>query len=389
MGTGENSPRPTKKKTAKSRQSSSSKANEPQFVQLITPDGERRKNPDFDVDLSDDEYRGLYEDLVVARNLDAQGTALQRQGHLGLWPSMLGQEGAQIGSGKALSANDHVFPSYREIGVQYARGLDVISAFSLFRGVDLGGRDVHTDKFNMYEIVIASQTLHATGYAMGVTRDGAVGTEDGEAVITYHGDGATSQGDFNESLVFASVFDAPIVFFCQNNQYAISEPVTTQSKVPLSQRATGFGIRDYRVDGNDVLACYAVTKDALSKARLGEGPSLIEAVTYRMAPHTTSDDATRYRDKDEEEAWKDKDPITRYRKWLENAGLADEAFFESVDAKADEAVRTLRDRVINLPDPDVSQMFDHVYVDNPVELEEQRRDAVEFRASLEEGSDAR
>ncbi|WP_025273047.1 pyruvate dehydrogenase (acetyl-transferring) E1 component subunit alpha [Haloglycomyces albus] len=388
MGTGEDSPRPSKKKAANRRQSSTSGTNSPQFVQIITPEGKRVKKPEFDVKLSDDEYRSLYRDLVISRELDAQGTALQRQGHLGLWPSMLGQEGAQIGSGRALGPNDKVFPSYRELGVQWAKGLDIISAFSLFRGVDLGGRPVEDDKFNMYEIVIAAQTLHATGYAMGITKDGAVGNEDGEAVITYHGDGATSQGDFNESLVFASVYDAPIVFFCQNNQYAISEPVTTQSKVALSQRGDGFGIDTYRVDGNDVLACYAVTQMAMQRARMGEGPALIEAVTYRMAPHTTSDDATRYRGKDEEEEWRAKDPITRYRAWLKAEGLADDEFFDAIDTEADEEVRRLRDRVINMPNPDVSSMFDHVYVNNPQDLEQQRQEAVEFRDSLEEGSDA-
>ncbi|WP_026923329.1 pyruvate dehydrogenase (acetyl-transferring) E1 component subunit alpha [Glycomyces arizonensis] len=379
-------PRPAKK-TAKSRRNSAS-ANEPEFVQLLTPEGQRRSHPDYDVKFTDEEYRGLYRDLVVTRELDAQGTALQRQGQLGLWPSLLGQEAAQIGSGRALKPQDTVFPAYRELGVQWCRGLDIISAFSLFRGVDLGGRDVAADRFNMYEIVIASQTLHAAGYAMGVAKDGAVGGDDGEAVIVYHGDGATAEGDFNEALVWAGVFNAPLVFFCQNNQYAISEPNTRQFRVPPYKRAEGFGLPGVRVDGNDVLASYAVTKAALDRARAGEGPSLIEAFTYRMQPHTTSDDATRYRDEAELDYWKAKDPILRYRSWLEAESLADADYFAAVDADAAAEVRELRQRVMDLPDPDVTEMFDALYAQAPAPLLEERAEAVAFRASLDEGSES-
>ena len=183
----------------------------------------------------------------------------------------------------------------------------------LFRGVDQGGWDPNAHKFNMYTIVIGAQTLHATGYAMGVAMDGKVGGDDGEAVIAYFGDGATSQGDVNEAFVWASVFNSPIVFFCQNNQYAISEPLERQTRVPLYQRAAGFGFPGVRVDGNDVLACYAVTRKALDDARHGQGPTLIEAYTYRMGAHTTSDDPTRYRIASEVEAWQAKDPIKRLR----------------------------------------------------------------------------
>ncbi|WP_026931517.1 pyruvate dehydrogenase (acetyl-transferring) E1 component subunit alpha [Glycomyces tenuis] len=379
-------PRPAKK-TAKSRRNSAS-ANEPEFVQLLTPEGKRRSHPDYDVTFTDEEYRGLYRDLVITRELDAQGTALQRQGQLGLWPSLLGQEAAQVGSGRALKPQDTVFPAYRELGVQWCRGLDIISAFSLFRGVDLGGRDTAADRFQMYEIVIASQTLHAAGYAMGVAKDGAVGGDDGEAVIVYHGDGATSEGDFNEALIWAGVFNAPLVFFCQNNQYAISEPNTRQFRVPPHRRAEGFGLPGVHVDGNDVLASYAVTEAALDRARAGEGPSLIEAFTYRMQPHTTSDDATRYRDEAELDYWRAKDPILRYRTWLEAESLADADYFAAVDDEAAGEVRELRQRVMDLPDPDVTDMFDAVYTEMPAPLRAERAEAVAFRASLDEGSES-
>src|SRR5690349_5699227 len=315
---------------------------DPEFVQLLTPTGERVKHPEYDVDFTDEEYRGLYRDLVIVRRLDAEATALQRQGELGIWASLLGQEAAQVGSGRALREGDMVFPTYREHGVLYCRGIDPIMPLGLFRGVDQGGWDPNEFKFGMYTIVIGAQTLHATGYAMGIAKDGKVGTPDGEAVIAYFGDGATSQGDVNEAFVWSSVFNAPIVFFCQNNQYAISEPLERQTRVPLYRRAAGFGFPGLRVDGNDVLAVYAVTKAALDQARRGQGPTMIEAYTYRMGAHTTSDDPTRYRIASEVEAWQAKDPVKRVRTLLEREGLADAEFLAAVDAEAAEQAGHLR-----------------------------------------------
>src|SRR5206468_7278771 len=209
------------------------------FVQLLTPDGDRVEHPDYSVDFSDEEYRRLYHDLVVVRRLDAEATALQRQGELGIWASLLGQEAAQVGSGRAMRPQDMAFPTYREHGVLYCRGIDPIMPLGLFRGVDQGGWDPNEFKFQMYTIVIGAQTLHATGYAMGIAMDGKVGDDDrvSEAVIAYFGDGASSEGDVNEAFVWAGVFNAPVVFFCQNNQYAISEPLERQTRVPLYQRA--------------------------------------------------------------------------------------------------------------------------------------------------------
>jgi Pyruvate/2-oxoglutarate dehydrogenase complex, dehydrogenase (E1) component, eukaryotic type, alpha subunit len=244
---------------------------EPEFVQLLTPEGERVEHPDYSVDFTDEEYRGLYRDLVIVRRLDTEATALQRQGELGIWASLLGQEAAQIGSGRALATQDMVFPTYREHGVLWCRDIDPIMPLGLFRGVDFGGWDSREKKFQMYTVVIGAQTLHATGYAMGIAKDGKVGSDDGEAVIAYFGDGATSEGDVNESFVWASVFNTPIVFFCQNNQYAISEPVERQARAPIFQRAHGYGFPGIRVDGNDVLATYAVTKRALDAARPARG----------------------------------------------------------------------------------------------------------------------
>ncbi len=347
---------------------------EPEFVQLLTPDGERVEHPDYSVDFTDDEYRGLYRDLVVVRRLDAESTALQRQGELGIWASLLGQEAAQVGSGRALRTQDMAFPTYREHGVLYCRGIDPIMPLGLFRGVDQGGWDPNEFKFNMYTIVIGAQTLHATGYAMGINMDGKVGGDDGEAVIAYFGDGATSQGDVNEAFVWAGVFNAPLVFFCQNNQYAISEPLERQTRVPLYHRAAGFGFPGVRVDGNDVLATYAVTRAALDNARHGNGPTLIEAYTYRMGAHTTSDDPTRYRIAGELESWQARDPIKRVRTFLANHRIADETYFDEVDADATQQATHLRERVLSLPEPKPTQMFDHVYPNGSPLLDEQREE---------------
>ena len=359
---------------------------EPDYVQLLTPEGERVSHPDYSVDFTDEELRGLYRDLVTVRKLDSEATALQRQGELGIWASLLGQEAAQVGSGRAMRAQDMAFPTYREHGVLYCRGIDPIMPLSLFRGVDQGGWDPIANKFNLYTIVIGAQTLHATGYAMGITKDGKIGTDDGEAVIAYFGDGATSQGDVNEAFIWSSVFHAPVVFFCQNNQYAISEPLERQTRIPIFQRAAGFGFPGVRVDGNDVLACYAVTRAALDNARMGQGPTLIEAYTYRMGAHTTSDDPTRYRVSSEVEAWQAKDPIARVRALLAREAIADDAFFAQVDEDARvEAVR-LRERVLSMPDPDPSQIFDHVYAEGSPLVDAERKQFEAYAATFEGGA---
>jgi pyruvate dehydrogenase E1 component alpha subunit len=338
-------------------------AQEPEFVQLLTPDGERVEHPDYSVDFTDEQLQGLYRDLVIVRRLDLESTALQRQGHLAIWASLEGQEAAQIGSGRALRNQDMAFPTYREHGVLWCRGVDPTAPHGLFRGNDHGDWDPAKHNANLYTLVIGAQTLHAVGYAMGINYDGKVGTDDGEAAIVYFGDGASSQGDVHEACVFAGVYHAPVVFFCQNNQYAISEPVERQTRTPIYQRAAGYGFPGVRVDGNDVLACYAVARHALDAARHGQGPTLIEAYTYRMGAHTTTDDPTRYRTGSEVESWKQRDPISRMRSYLTKAGIGDDDFFASVDADADRITGRLREFVIGMPDPDPSRLFEYVYAE--------------------------
>jgi 2-oxoisovalerate dehydrogenase E1 component alpha subunit len=359
------------------------------FVQLLTPDGERvdsvttADGVTYSVDFTDDEYRELYRDLVTVRRLDTEATALQRQGELGIWASLLGQEAAQVGSGRALRPQDMAFPTYREHGVLYCRGIDPIMPFGLFRGVDQGGWDPNEFKFNTYTIVIGSQTLHATGYAMGITMDGKTGGPDGEAVIAYFGDGATSQGEVNEGFVWSGVFHAPIVFFCQNNQYAISEPLERQTRIPLYRRSAGYGFPGVRIDGNDVLASYAVTRAALDHARNGQGPTLIEAYTYRMGAHTSSDDPTRYRIASEVESWKLKDPISRMKAFLTKQQLAGDDFFGEVDETAGKLALDLRERVLALPDPQPVSMFDNAYPGGSPEVDAQRAQFEQYQASFE------
>jgi 2-oxoisovalerate dehydrogenase E1 component alpha subunit len=350
------------------------------FVQLLTPEGERIDHPDYPLDLSADDIRSMYRDLVLVRTIDTAAISLQRQGELGIWASLLGQEAAQIGSGRALSPDDMVFPTYREHGVAWCRGIDPVKLLVLYRGVSHGGWAPEEHKFHLYTIVIGAQTLHATGYAMGIQRDGT-----DEAVIAYFGDGATSQGDVNEAFVWASVFNAPIVFFCQNNQWAISEPLEKQSRIPLYQRARGLGFPGLRVDGNDVLACYAVTQKALQAAREGQGPTLIEAFTYRMGAHTTTDDPTRYRLASELEMWKLRDPIERVRAYLVRGGLAEPEFFAVVDAEAKREGSRVRDACRNMPDPPPLALFDNVYAEPTATLREEREQYAAYLDSFEAG----
>lgn len=341
--------------------------------------------------LADAELEQFYRDMVVIRAIDTQATNLQRQGQLALWPPSRGQEAAQVGSARASRPQDTIFPSYREHVVTRIRGVDPIDIIKLMRGVSNGGWDPSDPKngrTRLYTLVLGSQVLHATGYAMGLVLDGKCGTgdpEQDEAVIAYFGDGASSQGDVHEAMVFAASYRAPQVFLLQNNQWAISVPVETQSRVPLVQRGHGYGMPSVRVDGNDVLASYAVSRRALDEARSGDGPRFIEAVTYRMGAHTTSDDPTKYRGGDEESVWARRDPIARMRAYLEGRGAAG-AFFDDVEQEGAAAAEDLRTRTVELMAPAAETMFDHVYSDPHPLMAEQKAWQAQYEASFEEGT---
>jgi pyruvate dehydrogenase E1 component alpha subunit len=352
-----------------------------ELIGILDADGVRCDHPDFPLELGADELLALYRDMALVRRLDTEAIALQRQGELGLWTSLLGQEAAQVGAGRALQPHDMVFPSYREHGVAWCRGLDPIALLEIWRGSGPGGWAPHEHNFAPYVIVIGAQTLHAVGYAMGVVRDGAVGTGEPSrdtAVLTFLGDGAMSQGDTNEAFAWAAASQLPVVFFCQNNQWAISAPVTVQARVPMAQRAAGFGFPGLRVDGNDVLAALAVTRAALDSARRGEGPALIEAVTYRMNPHTTSDDARRYRADTELETWRARDPLVRLRTHLQRDWAVPDGAFAEIADESDKLAIRFRDGGRALATVPPEAVFDHAFSRLPDGLCAQRAEFAEF-----------
>jgi 2-oxoisovalerate dehydrogenase E1 component alpha subunit len=351
------------------------------LVQLLTPSGSRVPHPSLDpwiTDIGSAELLSLYEDLVVVRRIDTEAIALQRQGQLGLWPPLLGQEAAQIGSARALRRDDFVFTSYRENAVAYCRGVSLGDLATVWRG------NAHTG-WNPYEVgmatpsvIIGAQTLHATGYAMGCAKDGV-----DSVAIAYFGDGATSQGDVNEAMIFAASFHAPVIFFCQNNQWAISEPVGLQAVRALADRSPGFGIPSMRVDGNDVLAVMAATRIALNRARTGGGPTFIEAVTYRMGPHTTSDDPTRYESLEVRSEWAAKDPLVRVERYLEHLGVLDDEARASIAQTSNDTAARLRQAVLGFEDPEPLSLFDNVYSEPHSGLDRQKQQYAAYLSYIE------
>ena len=361
------------------------------MVQLLDEDGRFLNRSHFAeraASLSVDELRALYRDMAMIRRFDAEATALQRQGQLSLWVPVRGQEAAQIGSGRATLPQDYIFPTYREHGVALTRGVELGELLRQFRGVSNGGWDPKENNFHLYTLVLAAQVPHAVGYAMGLQRDAsraaAAGRELPEpaATVAYFGDGASSEGDVHESMVFAASFKAPVVFFCQNNQWAISVPTQVQSRIPLHNRAKGYGFPGLRVDGNDVLAVRAVTEWALERARSGKGPVLIEAYTYRQGAHTTADDPTKYRLTAEEESWLAKDPITRFEKFLRAEGHADESFFAEVAAEAEALAAKSRRDVLAFEAPSLAAEMQNVYAERHPLVDEELAWHLEYEAGF-------
>jgi len=349
------------------------------LIQMLSPEGELTPHPEYPLEVSAELLKGLYRDMVLVRRFDREGNALQRQGQLSIWVPLLGQEAAQIGAGRALEPQDMAFPSYREHGIAWCRGIDPTELLGLFRGVEHTGWDPNEMNFAGYCIVIGNQAINAAGYAMGQRLDGKVGSgTDDQVTIAFFGDGATSQGDVHEAMVFAAAYDSPVVFYCQNNQWAISEPVERQSRVPLFNRAYGYGFPGLRVDGNDVLACLAVTRWAMNECRSGNGPVFVEAFTYRMDAHTTSDDPTRYRLADEAQAWKLLDPIERVKVHLARNGMADSGFFDEIAAEADALAARFRAHCIAMTVPPPERMFSHVYSEPNHQIERQQADFLAY-----------
>ena len=338
------------------------------IVRLLAPDGTAVGN--VEVGLSEDERRELLRLIILCRRLDRECWALQRQGELTVYPPFEGQEAAQVGSAFALGPDDFVFPSFRELAAAVVRGVDIVEYLQYHRGTWHGGPyDPIASRFAPICVPVATQIVHAVGWAMGAKLD-----RSSACSLAYFGDGSASEGDFHEGANLAAVFRAPAILFCQNNGWAISVPSNEQFAAPIAARAAGYGMPGVRVDGNDVLAVYAVTRDAVERARAGEGPTLIEAVTYRIGSHSTADDAARYRDEEEVTAWRERDPIDRYRTHLLDAGTIDDAFVRSCDDEAEAWVADVRAKLTALGEPPASEMFDHAFADPPPTLLRQREE---------------
>ena len=352
-------------------------------ARLLTPEGDRVSDPRLDPwaqHLDVDALRALYRDMALTRRIDGEGVALQRQGHLGLWAPAQGQEAIQVASARACRPDDFLFPSYRELGVLIVRGAQPADLVLGWRGEVHGTFDPHALHVATPQIIIGAQSLHAVGYAMGIRRD-----RSDQVAVAYFGDGATSQGDVNEAMVFAASFGVPVVFVCSNNGWAISEPVALQARTPIAGRAPGFGIPSLRVDGNDAVACTAAMGWALDRARSGQGPAFIEAVTYRMGPHTTSDDPTRYREADELEKWRARDPLRRVEAYLRRLGAFDEAFVDEVARAGDVYAAAMRDAVLTATTRPPIEVLDDVYAEPHSGIDRQRERFGAYLAGFADG----
>jgi pyruvate dehydrogenase E1 component alpha subunit len=295
--------------------------------------------------------------MVRARRLDRECMALQRQGELTVYPPFEGQEAAQVGSAFALGPDDFAFPSFRELAAALVRGVDAVEYLEYHRGTWHGGPyDPYASGFAPICVPVATQIVHAVGWAMGAKLDGTAA-----CALAYFGDGSASEGDFHEAANMAAVFRAPAILFCQNNGWAISVPPDEQYAAPIAARAAGYAMPGVRVDGNDVLAVYVVTKAAVERARRGDGPTLIEALTYRIGPHSTADDAPRYRRQEEVDAWRRRDPVDRYRTWLFANHHVDGAFVTSCEQETEAWVAQVRAGITSVPDPSPDELTRHAF----------------------------
>lgn len=305
---------------------------------------------------SDEKFLEIYRQFVLLRMADQKLVNLQRQGRSGTYAQIEGQEACQIGSAICLDKKtDWIFPSFRELGVCYLHGAPLEKIYLYWMGNEWGS---HVDaNVAPVSIPVGSHPAHAVGYAWGLKMQKKPGI-----TVSYFGDGATSTGDFYEAMNFAGVFKIPTIFFCQNNQWAISVPRSRQTAAEtLAQKAVAAGIPGVQVDGNDIFACFSVMSEAVSRARKGEGATLIEAVTYRANHHTTSDDESRYRPREEVEYWKARDPISRYKLFLQKKGLWKDDLEKAAVKEADEKIQKAAEIASNTPPPKPEEMFDYLF----------------------------
>ncbi len=339
-------------------------------VQILDEDGRVRDGATVP-ELEEDELLEMYREMKIGRHFDQRAVSLQRQGRMGTFPPMSGQEGAQVGSIHAVADDDWLIPSYREHAAVYGAGVDLAETLRYWMG-DERGNQMDGQPVLPSTVPIATQIPHATGMAWASKLKG-----ENRVFMCYFGDGATSEGDFHEGLNFAGVFDTPSIFFCNNNQWAISVPRERQTaSQTIAQKATAYGFDGVQVDGMDPLAVYRVTKAAVEKARdPSEGerrPTLIEAVQYRFGAHTTADDPSVYRDDDEVEQWKRRDPIPRFEEYLRGKGILDDERIDAITSEIEAEVDDAIDTAESTDRPDPSAMFEHVYSEMPDRVAEQR-----------------
>ena len=340
-----------------------------EYLSILDEDG--NLDEDLEPDLSDDLLLRLHRALLLGRRFDERMLNLQRQGRIGTFAPVKGQEASQVAAVAALNESDWVVPSFRETAAALWRGQSMENILLVYGGF-YQGNEVPEDVHDLpVAVPVATQILHGVGLAYG-----AKVRESDEVVMTFFGDGATSEGDFHEALNFAGVFQTPVVFLCQNNQWAISVPRLEQTKSKtLAQKALSAGVPGVQVDGNDPLAVYVAASEAVERARNGDGPTMIEAVTYRLSMHTTADDPTRYREEKEVEEWKKKDPIPRFQNYLKDRGILTDEDIDELEAEIDDqikqAVQRAEDLMEDLGDKHLT-MFEHIYAEMPPYLTEQR-----------------
>jgi pyruvate dehydrogenase E1 component alpha subunit len=348
---------------------------EPQFPteRLSILDSDGLLDAELEPKIAPDDLKRLYRGMVLGRRLDERMLKLQRQGRIGTFAPIKGQEASQIGTVFTLEARDWMVPSFRETAAMLWRGWPIEKILAFYAGRLEGGQPGPEQRDLPVTIPVATQLPHAVGLAYGIQYRG----ED-SVVMVYFGDGATSEGDFHEAANFAGVWHGPVVFVCQNNQWAISVPLKKQTNSrTIAQKATAYGFPGIQVDGNDVLAVYAASREAVDRARAGDGPTLIECVTYRLGMHTTADDPTKYRSEEEVKAWEQKDPLTRFRVYLEKKKLFD----ASVDEQVDEEIAHGVERFEAMPAADPLEMFDHAYAELPPHVAAERAEvAARLRA---------
>ena len=345
------------------------------YLSILDSDG--TLDAALEPDIPPDDLKRMYRAMLLARRLDERMVRLQRQGRIGTFAPLKGQEAAQIGSVATLTGRDWMVPSFRETAAMLWRGWPIEQMLMFFAGYLEGGSPAPGQRDLPITIPVSTQLPHAVGIAYA-----AQYKDDDAVVMAYFGDGATSEGDFHEAANFAGVWHVPIVFLCQNNQWAISVPLKKQTHSrTIAQKALAYGFPGIQVDGNDLLAVYAATSEAVARARAGDGPTLIECVTYRLGVHTTADDPTKYRSDDEVKAWEKKDPLTRLVPYLERKGLITQGLEEDIDAEIAAAV----ERFESMPAPDPLTVFDHVYAERPPHLERERAEMMERLAEMAPG----